>query len=140
MEFRGFILRRTRGLSATTCYVTLPSSSLHPQSFTHILLFPSVQAAQFFPQHVNRIMATAVEVRRRILLAQGMQLTSTHREWVAKCLGQITESNRSEVQAELKQVISEAFAAKTLWSTDWSGTQLQRLLLFPIDPPSGIST
>ncbi|KAF8199140.1 SAC3/GANP/Nin1/mts3/eIF-3 p25 family-domain-containing protein [Pholiota molesta] len=43
------------------------------------------------------------------------------KEWVAKCLGQITDMNRSEVQAELKQVISEAFAAHTLWTTDWAG-------------------
>jgi hypothetical protein len=85
-------------------------------------------------------MATPAEVCSGIFLAQGIQLTSTNREWVAKCLGQITESNRSEVQAELKQVISEAFAAQTLWSTDWSGTQLKRLLFFAIVPPSRIST
>ena len=48
------------------------------------------------------------------------------REWVAKCLGQITDTNRSEVQAELKQVISDAFAARTLWTTDWPAMQLQR--------------
>lgn len=49
------------------------------------------------------------------------------REWVAKCLGQMTDSNRDEVQAELKQVIGEAFSKKTLWTTDWNGMQLQRL-------------
>ena len=49
-----------------------------------------------------------------------------HREWVAKCLGQITDTNRSEVQAELKQVISDAFAARTLWTTDWPAMQLKR--------------
>ena len=48
------------------------------------------------------------------------------REWVAKCLGQITDTNRSEVQAELKQVISDAFSARTLWTTDWPAMQLQR--------------
>lgn len=42
--------------------------------------------------------------------------------------------NRSEVQAELKQVISEAFAAHTLWTTDWAGVQLKRcrLLIYNI--------
>ncbi|PPQ63387.1 hypothetical protein CVT24_005652 [Panaeolus cyanescens] len=54
------------------------------------------------------------------------------KEWVAKCLGQITDSNRAEVQAELKQVISEAFSARTLWSTDWNGVQLQSLLPKPV--------
>ena len=48
------------------------------------------------------------------------------REWVAKCLSQITDSNRAEVQAELKQVISEAFSAHALWTTDWAGVQLKR--------------
>ncbi|KAF9477776.1 hypothetical protein BDN70DRAFT_907106 [Pholiota conissans] len=62
------------------------------------------------------------------------------KEWVAKCLGQITDMNRSEVQAELKQVISDAFAAHTLWTTDWAGVQLKRCLfidfyLMPKGPP-----
>ncbi|KAF8972646.1 SAC3/GANP/Nin1/mts3/eIF-3 p25 family-domain-containing protein [Flammula alnicola] len=58
------------------------------------------------------------------------------KEWVAKCLGQITDTNRSEVQAELKQVISEAFAAHTLWTTDWAGVQLKRChFLLPKPPP-----
>jgi hypothetical protein len=53
------------------------------------------------------------------------------KEWVAKCLGQITDSNRAEVQAELKEVISDAFAAHTLWTTDWAGVQLKSLLPKP---------
>ncbi|PPQ66663.1 hypothetical protein CVT26_009417 [Gymnopilus dilepis] len=56
------------------------------------------------------------------------------KEWVAKCLGQMTDSNRAEVQAELKQVISESFAAHTLWTTDWAGVQLKSLL--PKPPPA----
>ena len=52
---------------------------------------------------------------------------SATREWVAKCLGQMSESNRDEVQAELKQIIGEAYNNKTLWTTDWDGIQLQRL-------------
>jgi len=53
------------------------------------------------------------------------------KEWVAKCLGQITETNRSEVQTELKQVIADAYAARTLWTTDWPAMQLQSLLPKP---------
>ncbi|KAF8449072.1 SAC3/GANP/Nin1/mts3/eIF-3 p25 family-domain-containing protein [Boletus edulis BED1] len=48
------------------------------------------------------------------------------KEWVAKCLGQMNDANRNEAQAELRQVIADAFTAKTLWTTDWSGVQLQR--------------
>ncbi|KAI0794018.1 SAC3/GANP/Nin1/mts3/eIF-3 p25 family-domain-containing protein [Fomes fomentarius] len=56
------------------------------------------------------------------------------KEWVAKCLGQMTDSNRAEAQAELKQVIADSFAAKTLWTTDWAGVQLISLL--PKPPPT----
>ncbi|RPD64260.1 hypothetical protein L226DRAFT_533569 [Lentinus tigrinus ALCF2SS1-7] len=55
------------------------------------------------------------------------------KEWVAKCLGQMTDANRAEAQAELKQVIADSFAAKTLWTTDWAGVQLKSLL--PKPPP-----
>ena len=48
------------------------------------------------------------------------------RDWVAQCLGQMTDLNREEAQAELKQVIADSFAAKTLWTTDWKGVQLKR--------------
>ncbi|KAI0766582.1 SAC3/GANP/Nin1/mts3/eIF-3 p25 family-domain-containing protein [Trametes elegans] len=47
------------------------------------------------------------------------------KEWVAKCLGQMTDSNRAEASAELKQVIAESYANKTLWTTDWDGVQLK---------------
>ncbi|KAF9078180.1 SAC3/GANP/Nin1/mts3/eIF-3 p25 family-domain-containing protein [Rhodocollybia butyracea] len=53
------------------------------------------------------------------------------KEWVAKCLGQMTDSNRKEAQDELRQVIADAFAAHTLWTTDWNGVQLQSLLPKP---------
>ncbi len=56
----------------------------------------------------------------------GVVLTKYCREWVAKCLGQMTDANRAEAQAELKQVIADAFGAKTLWTTDWAGVQLKR--------------
>ncbi|KAH7890722.1 SAC3/GANP/Nin1/mts3/eIF-3 p25 family-domain-containing protein [Phlebopus sp. FC_14] len=56
------------------------------------------------------------------------------KEWVAKCLGQMTDANRAEAQAELRQVIADAFTAKTLWTTDWAGVQLQSLL--PKAPPA----
>ncbi|KAH9939138.1 SAC3/GANP/Nin1/mts3/eIF-3 p25 family-domain-containing protein [Amylocystis lapponica] len=50
------------------------------------------------------------------------------KEWVAKCLGQMTDANRTDAQAELRQVIADAFVNKTLWTTDWAGVQLQSLL------------
>ena len=45
----------------------------------------------------------------------------------------MTDANRAEAQAELRQVIADAFTAKTLWTTDWAGVQLQSLL--PKPPP-----
>ncbi|KZT09923.1 uncharacterized protein LAESUDRAFT_734984 [Laetiporus sulphureus 93-53] len=56
------------------------------------------------------------------------------KDWVAKCLGQMTDTNRAEASAELKQVIADAFSHKTLWTTDWAGVQLQSLL--PKPPPT----
>ncbi|KAI0629157.1 SAC3/GANP/Nin1/mts3/eIF-3 p25 family-domain-containing protein [Trametes polyzona] len=53
------------------------------------------------------------------------------KEWVARCLGQMTDSNRAEAQAELKQVIAEAYSNKTLWTTDWDGVQLKSLMPKP---------
>jgi hypothetical protein len=40
----------------------------------------------------------------------------------------MTDANRTEAQAELRQVIADAFAAHTLWTTDWEAVQLKRLL------------
>ncbi|KAG8220903.1 SAC3/GANP/Nin1/mts3/eIF-3 p25 family-domain-containing protein [Butyriboletus roseoflavus] len=54
------------------------------------------------------------------------------KEWVAKCLGQMNDANRAEAQAELRQVIADAFTAKTLWTTDWAGVQLQSLIPKPV--------
>ncbi|KAJ7281894.1 SAC3/GANP/Nin1/mts3/eIF-3 p25 family-domain-containing protein [Mycena rebaudengoi] len=54
------------------------------------------------------------------------------KDWVAKCLGQMTDTNRTDAQAELRQVIADAFAAHTLWTTDWGGVQLKALLPQPI--------
>jgi hypothetical protein len=48
------------------------------------------------------------------------------KEWVARCLGQMTDANRAEAQAELRESIANAFAEKTLWTTDWAGVQLKR--------------
>ncbi|KAI0319631.1 SAC3/GANP/Nin1/mts3/eIF-3 p25 family-domain-containing protein [Amylostereum chailletii] len=50
------------------------------------------------------------------------------KEWVATCLGQMTDANRAEAQDELRKVISDAFNSQTLWTTDWKGVQLQSLL------------
>ncbi|EKM81933.1 hypothetical protein AGABI1DRAFT_112122 [Agaricus bisporus var. burnettii JB137-S8] len=49
------------------------------------------------------------------------------KEWVARCLGQMTDANRTEAQAELRQVIADAFAAHTLWTTDWEAVHLKSL-------------
>lgn len=38
----------------------------------------------------------------------------------------MTDANRKEAQEELRQVIAESFANKSLWTTDWDGVQLQR--------------
>jgi len=54
------------------------------------------------------------------------------KEWVASCLGQMTDGNRDEAQAELRQVISDAYSSKTLWTTDWAGVQLKSLLPKPM--------
>lgn len=54
------------------------------------------------------------------------------KDWVAKCLGQMTDSNRAEAQTELREVIADAFQNKRLWTTDWAGVQLQSLLPKPI--------
>jgi hypothetical protein len=37
----------------------------------------------------------------------------------------MTDANRAEAQQEMKQVIAQSFEAKTLWTTDWAGVQLQ---------------
>ncbi|KAI0343121.1 hypothetical protein BDW22DRAFT_1329180 [Trametopsis cervina] len=54
------------------------------------------------------------------------------KEWVARCLGQMTDGNREEAQAELRKVIADSFVNKTLWTTDWDGVQLQSLLPKPV--------
>jgi hypothetical protein len=37
----------------------------------------------------------------------------------------MTDANRDDASAEMKQVIAQAFETKTLWTTDWAGVQLQ---------------
>ncbi|KAF7430555.1 hypothetical protein PC9H_006263 [Pleurotus ostreatus] len=59
------------------------------------------------------------------------------KEWVAKCLGQMTDTNRNEAQTELRQVIAEHFASRTLWTTDWAAIQLKSLQ--PAPPPNIIN-
>lgn len=78
-----------------------------------------------YPHHVCRIMASTTQVRELSISfpCLGSQLP---REWVASCLGLMTDGNREEAQAELRQVISDAYSSKTLWTTDWVGVQLKR--------------
>ncbi|TFK97742.1 SAC3/GANP/Nin1/mts3/eIF-3 p25 family-domain-containing protein [Pterulicium gracile] len=47
--------------------------------------------------------------------------------WVATCLGQMSDSNRKEGQAEMRKVIADAYESKALWTTDWDAVQLQSL-------------
>ncbi|KAA1468774.1 hypothetical protein DENSPDRAFT_794948 [Dentipellis sp. KUC8613] len=60
------------------------------------------------------------------------------KEWVARCLGEMTDSNRDEAQAELRKVIADAYTTKTLWTTDWNGVQLQSLLPKPMPTSSSL--
>lgn len=53
-------------------------------------------------------------------------LSLAPREWVANCLGKMTDSNKDEAQKELRKVISDAYGSKTLWTTDWAGVELHR--------------
>ncbi|TFK74909.1 hypothetical protein BDN72DRAFT_832624 [Pluteus cervinus] len=54
------------------------------------------------------------------------------KDWVARCLGQMTETNKVEASEEMKKVIAEAYSAGTLWTTDWAVIQLQSLLPKPV--------
>lgn len=45
----------------------------------------------------------------------------------------MSDTNRIEAQAELREVIADAFAAHTLWTTDWAGVQLKRCGNFYLD-------
>ncbi|KZV85712.1 hypothetical protein EXIGLDRAFT_681609 [Exidia glandulosa HHB12029] len=49
------------------------------------------------------------------------------RDWVGRCLAQMTDSNRNEAHAEMKKVISEAFNSRTLWTIDWKTVTLASL-------------
>ncbi|KAI0060934.1 hypothetical protein BV25DRAFT_1857987 [Artomyces pyxidatus] len=60
------------------------------------------------------------------------------KDWVASCLGQMTDSNREEAQEELRKVISDAYSTQSLWTTDWAGVQLKSLLPRPMPVPSNL--
>jgi hypothetical protein len=55
-----------------------------------------------------------------------------HRDWVTKCMGQMTDFNREEVQSELRAIIADAHLNQRLWTTDWAGMQLQRCAHFSL--------
>jgi hypothetical protein len=44
----------------------------------------------------------------------------------------MTDFNRSEAQAELKELISTAYSSQTMWTTDWDGMQLKSLMPKPL--------
>ncbi|KAL0953484.1 hypothetical protein HGRIS_004714 [Hohenbuehelia grisea] len=56
------------------------------------------------------------------------------KDWVARCLGQMSDTNRKDAQEELRQVIAAAFSSNTLWTTDWAAIQLKSLQ--PKPPPN----
>lgn len=88
--------------------------------------FELIQLINHRHRHVLRLVAPPAKVSLVHLTFNPTLHLSSRREWVAKCLGQMNDSNRAEAQAELRQVIADAFTAKTLWTTDWAGVQLQR--------------
>lgn len=47
--------------------------------------------------------------------------------WVTQCLQQMTVLNKSEAQAELKEVIRAAHADGSMWTVDWSKRTLKSL-------------
>ncbi|QRW17058.1 ubiquinol-cytochrome C reductase cytochrome C1 subunit [Rhizoctonia solani] len=49
------------------------------------------------------------------------------KDWVATQLKQMNSLNKSEADAEMKALISEAYTNQTLWTTDWAGVQLKAL-------------
>jgi hypothetical protein len=66
---------------------------------------------------------------RLLFLSSQLTLAASvlvHRDWVAKCMGQMTDFNREEAQNELKAIIGDAHLNQRLWTTDWAGMQLQR--------------
>lgn len=104
------------------------------------LLFPFLLSLLLAPipsQYIHKLISTC-RVNPGLLNSSKLvaNIDSDHtspaihrcREWVARCLGQMTDANRTEAQAELRQVIADAFAAHSLWTTDWEGVQLKRYL------------
>jgi hypothetical protein len=57
-----------------------------------------------------------------------------YREWVSKCLSEMTESNRAAANAELKQVLHTATSNNTLWTTDWANVKLESSDLLSLLP------
>ncbi|KIY70771.1 hypothetical protein CYLTODRAFT_370451 [Cylindrobasidium torrendii FP15055 ss-10] len=49
------------------------------------------------------------------------------KDWVSRCLSQMTETNRSEAQAELRKVIADAFNRQALWDINWDKVVLHSL-------------
>lgn len=113
---------------SATCVSFLSSDSFstdRPTPRFSALSFKLHQLLYIFCSDVFRIVAPTTKVRRKTPCSRETEHRTT-RDWVAKCLGQMTDTNRTEAQAELRQVIADAFTAHTLWTTDWAGVQLQR--------------
>ena len=66
-------------------------------------------------------------------------LVIIRRDWVTKCMGQMTDFNRDDVQSELRTIIADAHIHQRLWTTDWAGMQLQRCVVYLVYLPWNVS-
>lgn len=121
-----------KGPSCLALFVSLPLVA--PRQLTHLrVLHPcsfllKTRIIRLEKQDVREL-AADFEVSMLLVSLSNMNVDGVRRrDWVAKCLGRMTDSNREEAQAELRKVIQDAFQAKTLWTVDWAGMELQRYL------------
>jgi len=71
-------------------------------------------------------LASCGSVRHKsVLILSDLPKLAT-REWVAKCLGMMNDSNREVASAELKKAIKDAHAKNELSTIDWSTVELER--------------
>lgn len=113
--------------SPSPCYSLVPSLSLPSYTYHRSSTTPVMSQENWPP-------------KLKYALAQSLCNPSQHshkiiilRTWVATCLGQMSDSNRKEGQAEMRKVIADAYESKALWTTDWDAVQLQRYICIPTD-------
>jgi hypothetical protein len=117
MWFPGACLPVTRQFGNIRLLPTITYNPPHSQ--------PTAPVYTIFYDVLTRFLASFAQVSlpTSIITVSWLEVS---RQWVAKCLGQMTEANKQEAQAELRKVIADAFEKHTLWTTDWNGVQLQR--------------